>query len=72
MKEFYYYEYHPQEIAETLCKLAYDKPDKELVKECIKAVYELKAIAENPYNSDYYRTFYSLLEQITNVNLWEE
>ena len=61
-------EYYPEELAVTLCKIAYDKPDKDLITACTEALYELKAMAENPYNSDYFRTFYRLLERIVNVS----
>ncbi len=58
-------QYYPQEIAETLCKLADGEADGKPVEECTEALYQLKAIAENPYNSDYYRTLYKVLERLT-------
>lgn len=30
-----------------------------------ECLYQIKAIAENPYNSDYWRTFYKVLSDIT-------
>ena len=43
--------YYPDEIAETLCKLAFDFPDEKTIKECTEALHDLRAIAENPYNN---------------------
>lgn len=57
-------EIYPEEIAQTLCKLAEDEPDEKTVQDCEEAIYQLAAIAENPYNSDYYRTLYKVLEEI--------
>jgi hypothetical protein len=58
--------YYPDEIANVLCKIAFDYPDKDTIKQCEDALYQLKAIAENPYNSDYYRTLYKVFETIAN------
>ena len=60
--------YYPDEIAETLCKLAFDFPDEKTIKECTEALHDLRAIAENPYNKDYFRTLYKVLETLVNVN----
>lgn len=57
-------EIYPDEIAQTLCNLASENPDEQTVNDCEEAIYQLAAIAENPYNSDYYRTLYKVLEEI--------
>ena len=57
-------EIYPDEIAQTLCNIASENPDEQTVKDCEEAIYQLAAIAENPYNSDYYRTLYRVLEEI--------
>ena len=59
-------EIYPEEIAQTLCNLASENPDEQTVKDCEEAIYQLAAIAENPLNSDYYRTLYKVLEAIVN------
>lgn len=61
-------EVYPDEIAQTLCSLASENPDEETIKDCEKALYQLKATAENHYNSDFYRTLYRVLEEIVNRN----
>ena len=61
-------EIHPDEIAQTLCKLAAENSDEKTLQECEEAIYQLAAIAENPYNSDYYRTLYKVLDEIVKRN----
>lgn len=61
-------EIYPEEIAQTLCKLAADEPDEKTVQECEEVIYNLLAIAENPLNCDYYRTLYKVLEEIVKRN----
>ena len=59
--------YTTDEIAEKLCRLAegYNrKPDEQTINETEYALFQIKAMAENPYNSDYYRTLYRVLEEI--------
>jgi len=57
-------DYYPDEIAETLCKLAFEYPGDDTIHEVEEALYQLKATAENPYNRDYYRILYRVLEKI--------
>lgn len=54
----------PEEIAKKICELAFDDPEEKTIEECTEALCQLKAIAENPYNSDYYRVFYRVLEAL--------
>ena len=62
----FYVECYPNEIAEKLCNLAMENPDEKTVAECSDALYNLKAIAENSYNSDCYKVLYQVLEKIMN------
>ena len=62
-------EYYPEEIAAVLMNLAGEdfvmddegRPESEYT----EALYTLLAICENKYNSEYYRSFYRLLERVT-------
>ncbi len=66
----YYMATYPDEIADALISAGandYEKenglvPDRE---ELIEALYQLKATAENKYNSDYWRTLYTALSNLT-------
>lgn len=60
-------EYYPEEIAETLCGLAYEYPEEKVVKDCEDAIAYIKTIAENPYNNEYFRTFYKVLDKMCSV-----
>ena len=64
-------EKYPQEIANKLYELAkdmdymdYEEEKEEILRDLENALYYLKAICENPYNNDYFRTFYKILENI--------
>lgn len=59
--------YYPDEIAAALAKAAKEVYP-ENIESAVKALYDLKAICENELNSDYYRTFYKLLEAFTANN----
>lgn len=72
-------EIYPDEIAEALCDLAargkeadeqllVGKPGLIVLNECEKAISHLKATAENPYNFEYFRTLYKVLEEIVKTN----
>ena len=61
----------PQEIANRLCELAkdmdfsdYEEEEEEIKAGLINCIYDLKAISQNEYNSDYYRIFYNILQRI--------
>ena len=67
--------YYPDEIASALYKLAsdqdfndYTETQRQEVEQITDCLYQLKAICENKYNNDYYRTFYKCLERITDIN----
>ena len=60
-----------EEIAEKLYELAKDmdymdyEEEKEQIKADIEnAIYYIKALAENEYNADYFKTFYNILQRI--------
>lgn len=63
--------YDCEEIATVLSKLASgdNTTNAETVKDLIEVLYNLEAIANNEYNADYYRTFWNVLQNITNYNI---
>lgn len=70
-KENFEIEQFPQEIAQKLYELSKDmdfmdyEDEKELVLADLEnALYYLKAICENEYNNNYFRTLYKILERI--------
>ena len=61
----------PQEIAERLYELAkdmdymdYEDEEEQIKADIENAIYDLKAIAQNEYNFDYYRTLWNILQRI--------
>ena len=65
--------YATDEISEQLCRLAegYNgDPDEHTVKETEYALYQIKTMAENPYNNEYWRTLWKVLQNITKYD-WE-
>ena len=63
------------EIAEKLYDLCCDMDKSDYtdtkakeISELENAIYEIKAIAENPYNNDCWRTFYKCLQSLANVD----
>ena len=63
--------YDCEEIATVLCRLSSGNAtiDVEIMKDVEEAIYQLKAIASNEYNSDYYRTFWNVLQKITDCHI---
>lgn len=64
-------EKYPQEIAEALYEQAkdmdymdYEDEKEEVLADLENALYNLKAICENEYNKNCYRTLYRILERI--------
>ena len=49
-----------EDITEQLLKLV-NIESQEIKTDLNEALYQLKAVANNPYNSDYYRTLYNIL-----------
>ena len=67
---------YPEEIAETLNKIIercdHNKALSEKEHEELEyAIFQLKAMAENEYNNDCWRTLYNVLSGLTNYN-WED
>ena len=63
-----------EEIAFQLCRLAEgcnNQPSGGVLDDTESALYFIKSIAENPYNSDYFRTFWNVLQNIKNYE-WED
>ncbi len=68
------YNIYPEDIAKLLCRMANgfnEKPDEKTVNECMEALYQLKSMAENPYNRECFRIMWEVLEKITEYE-WEE
>lgn len=59
------WEYDCCDIAEKLVELSNLPDDRQLKNELTDALYHLKAVAENPYNSDYHRVLFNVLLVIT-------
>lgn len=55
------WEYDCCDIAEKLVELSNLPDDGQLKNELTDALYYLKAVAENPYNSDYHRVLFNVL-----------
>lgn len=55
--------YYPDDIAAVLCKLA-EMEDPDTVHYCENALYNIKVVANNEFNADYWRTFWQILEKI--------
>ena len=59
--------YTTEEIAKKLCRLAgcySGEPDEQSVKETEHALFQLKAMAKNPYNNECWRTLHKVLQNI--------
>lgn len=60
------FEYYPWDVAAALVELS--GGNNKTVDELTNALYHIKALCENEYNSDYWRVFYKTLEEITRRN----
>ena len=60
--------YNSEDITEKLLNIAEIK-DEEIKEELTEAICQLKAIAENPYNSDRWRILYNVLLNIIWQNI---
>ena len=63
--------YYLDDITTALINCSGKQYEPEQAEQMEEALYQLKAIAENPYNSDSYRTLYKLLEDITEQHLYD-
>lgn len=59
---------HPEDVTDALCRLTGITGEAER-QACEDALYQLHATAENPYNFDYYRIFYAVLSQLTEISV---
>lgn len=66
------FEYYPDEIAEVLCKLADFEPKGAIFNNVNEALYHWKAVCENPYNFDFYRVFWKVLESIVEIDNYKK
>lgn len=71
MKRKYKFEKSPGEIAEYLYELSEDMDAQDYVEEKEReiaelenALYDIKAIAQNEYNKDYWRTLWNALQNL--------
>lgn len=64
-----YIEFNTEYVARYLCKMANMES---ATNEMEKALYDLKAMAQNKYNSDYWRTLVKVLDEITNYDFFED
>lgn len=59
---------YPGDIVETLFRLIHIRPEGKEFDECIDALYNIRAIAENSYNKDGYRILYYVLNELADKN----
>lgn len=57
--------YDSCDIAEKLVGLSGLDDNEQLYKELLESLYQLRSIAANPYNSDYWRVLYNVLLSIS-------
>ena len=71
-----YIEFDTQSVAVRLCELADPNNKKFLtltkIREIERALYYLKAIAQNEYNDDYFREFIKVLNAICSLDYLED
>lgn len=60
------FEYFPGDIAAALCEYI-GETDPAIIDNIDTVLYQLKAICENRYNSEFYRDFYKTLERFTAI-----
>ena len=58
------------DVAEELVEMSNLPDDGELSKELAEALYQIRATAQNPYNSDYYRVLYNILLVIAGFEFY--
>lgn len=68
LKQFHEASYYDcNDIAERLIELSNLDDDGRLGEELMNALYQIKAMSQNPYNADYYRILYNVLLSITSI-----
>ena len=61
--------YTTDEIAEKLCRLAEGcnrEPDQQTINETEYALFQIKTMAENPYNNECWSVLWKVLQNLTN------
>ncbi|MCI6676085.1 MAG: hypothetical protein MSG78_04135 [Clostridiales bacterium] len=63
--------YDCEEIAAILCVLSSENSsvDVEIKKDVEETIYYLKALASNEYNAEHFRTFWNVLQKITDYHV---
>ena len=59
--------YYPEDVAESLCLIAFDNPSRRTIMECTDGLLGLLATAKKSYNPEGYRVLYRVLETIVGV-----
>lgn len=59
--------YYPEDVAETLCLIAFYNPSRRTIMECTDGLLRLLAAAQNSSNPEGYRVLYRVLEAIVGV-----
>lgn len=68
LKQYHNVSYYDcNDIAEKLIELSNLEETGELREELLNVLYQIKAIAQNPYNADYYRVLYNVLLAVTGL-----
>ena len=52
------------ELAKDMDYMDYEDEEEQIKADIENAIYYIKAIAENEYNADYFRTFWNILQRI--------
>lgn len=60
-------EYYPEDVAESLCLIAFNNPSRRTIMECTDGLFGLLATVKNSYNPEGYRVLYKVLETIVDV-----
>lgn len=59
--------YYPEDVAETLCLIAFYNPSRRTIMECTDGLLRLLAAAKNSSNPEGYRVLYRALEAVVGV-----
>ena len=62
------FNYYPSDISAALAEIA-GVEDASTIENVTGALYDLKAICENRYNSDYWRDFWRVLESVCSATV---
>lgn len=60
-------EYYPEDVAESLCLIAFNNPSRRTIMECTDGLLRLLKAAQNSSNPEGYRVLYRVLEAIVDV-----